>query len=317
MLSPLIAVCTTALFFADPPSLPYLSTEPIDQLFEPNSAPYKIILASDFTDQNQDEIWKVWSHPKVINYFNKHPQLTVVYLDKESHEDPYLEACSPHHLPTIMLWPQTNSSEVQRRPETLETPDELINWLKFVQVNRSPSDELYRQVALYPDQMETRLDLIDELNDADNNFEADILYPWLLLNSQSWLGAINESSPSDSPPITENRFRSIVLEHIKRLRNTHHLFVNERERKLSIQNRQLDLENWIDQYQWRSTIFRSGPVGSQERFQQILVPFIEELEEKANTSLATDRDLLILEALIAEPPAWDELLKDHGIHTNP
>jgi|GEM_PF-3680020 len=317
MLLPLITTCTLTLFYADPPALPYLSTEPIDQLFVPNSAPFKIILASDYTNENQDEVWKVWGHPTVVEYFGKRPELSVIYLDEESHQDRYLEACKPQHLPTIMLWPHSNSSRVQRRPETLETPEELINWLNHVQVNRYPHDNLYRQVAIHPDRIAIRLDLIDELNDADQNLGADFLYPWLLLNNQLWLDAINESVPVDTPPLTEAEFRSVVIEQIERLRTTYNLFVSERQSERSAQSRQVDMENWVDQYHWRSRQFGSGPVLSLKWFLNALIPVIEQLQDNESDSTATDRDIFILSAFLAEPPVWNELLEEYGINNKP
>ena len=179
-----LLLSASMLVAAPPPDLPYLTDLPAGQVVHNPSVGRRVILASDASQANQTRVWALFSDASIIRYFENAKHTVVIYLDAESDDDPYLESLSLRALPSVVV--SSRDGMLQRRLETFEKPYELIRWLEDAGSGQHLYDQLYRRVAVRPEDLAARFELLKELSNEDMKEFADMLYPWLFNRNDLW-----------------------------------------------------------------------------------------------------------------------------------
>lgn len=305
----LLTILTQCVFAAPPPAISYLTDEPIDEVLFNSSKGRIIILAADASVEDQNEVWALWMDPRVVDYFEGEKNTIVIYLDEDTHQDPYLKAINVRSLPSIVQW---NPHRCQRRMETFSNANELLRWLRNAKYGTSYTTGLYGRVANDPDNIQLRFELITELEKEDSQFAALQLLPWLVEHNDTWF---RYEKRTRGGKLEEENFKQILFHHIKELREATNLFAHSDGKH--------KFTSWVEYYRWRKTIFYSGSVSPGWMMSDQLDnciqkdSYIRSLESAIEQGTATDRDLFILKALTSEGEEWESMIEQYTSSNEP
>ena len=306
-----IAIALTAIFAqgvyaVSPPDISYLTDYSVDEVVSNYSIGRRIILAADASVEDQGQVWGLWMDPRVVDYFEKATNTVVIYLDEDSHEDPYLEALKVRSLPSVVHL--SRGGMLQRRMETFENANELLRWLRNAQSGKRWYDELYKRVANNPDDLRWRFELIKELQNEGNAYGADRLFAWLFTHNDLWK---KYEEQRHRGKLNEEEFKKVLFAEISRIREQHNLFTSPVRLRRFDEVETYEFDDWVSREQWkmRQITFMNG-IGIDATMQRKLLPVAERFIEARDSGTATDRDLFILHALTAEGEEWQAMV-DH------